>query len=95
MRKRLEEAACKITNDIIGERPQEIYCNAIEKGAKRGIELGYKEAIQQAKEWLKDNEHFYQGGSERYPELLSMFDTTQEMLADFEEAMNKLWEEQK
>lgn len=86
LRKRLEEAAKKY---------QEEYETTERVAFTHGAVWGYKETIAQAKEWLKNTEHFYQGGSEEYPDVLSMYDTIEEMLADFEAYMNKFGEGEK
>lgn len=51
----------------------------------RGAELGYKEAIAQAKEWMKENARHYS----------NTVIGRRALLADFETGMNKLWEESK
>ena len=84
IRKRLEEAADKYawsvwTNPMFLEE-----WNECKRDYIAGAEYGYKEAIKQAKEWLKQN--------------LGSWDFTyfdDDDIADFEEAMNKLWEEKK
>lgn len=90
LRKRLEEAAYKIKCDIVDEDTQEIYCNAIEKGAMRGIEHGYREAVKEAIKWwnneLFDNYHNAKAYTEKHI-------TKEELFEFFEKEMLKLLEE--
>lgn len=76
LRKRLEKAADKYA---YGRRN----CISAGNGFIAGAEYGYKEAIKQAKEWLKENAHDYSFSNEGCDALL----------IDFERNMNKLWEE--
>lgn len=59
-----------------------------------GAEHGYKEAIAQAREWLKEHsktEHYSDGA----PYCDTPFATQEDMLDTFDFDMNKLWEEKK
>ena len=88
MKKRLEEAAkeactCKMC-------PFEGTCEkkcGIYESFLAGTKQGYKEAIEQAKEWLKEQ-------AEMYCCMISgeLYFEEDEMLADFEADMDKLWE---
>lgn len=86
LRKRLEEAAKKYADEyVVGDVA--IIVDLIHEVAKEsflaGAEYGYKEAIEAAKEWMKEHYH-----------LFEHFDKD-EVISDFEADMNKLWEEQK
>lgn len=81
LRKRLEEAA-----DIYAKR---IWKDLLEIHISKtdfiaGAEHGYKEAIEVAKEWLKEHWGDYYAPVE-----------WRNLTADFEADMNKLWEEKK
>lgn len=78
LRKRLEEAA-----DIYAKR---IWNNLLEVHISKtdflaGAELGYKEAIEVAKEWMNDNARNYVDG------VL----WAEHMMSDLETFMNELW----
>lgn len=101
MRKRLEEAAegtypvSEIYNDLAMEF---VDVNgglreAFKDGGEVGAEYGYREAIEVAKEWLKEHSHITE--EMRGNVHCSTIMTMNGMLADFEADMNKLWEEQK
>lgn len=85
LRKRLEEAARDYaeTAVVIQSVLREEYIKESMHDFKTGASYGYKEAITQAKEWLKENYH-----------LFDHFDKD-EVISDFEADMNKLWEELK
>ena len=96
LRKRLEEAEVTIRTEIVNGIPHAWLSIAIDKATRQGIELGYKEAIAQAKEWIKthtpcihthEGDAIYVHGFRHIPML--------QFLADFETYMRKLWEEKK
>lgn len=80
LRKRLEEAADKYIKIITEDIPY--YHKEVKQGFMVGAEQGYKEAITQAKKWLKkqliDCDYTY---------------LDDELIVNFEADMNKLWEE--
>ena len=91
LRKRLEEAAKELADKKFPKhrasendrRAREDY-QLCRDSCIVGIELGYKEAIEVAKEWLKkQGKDWWEGYGLPFS------------LADFEADMNKLWEEQK
>lgn len=100
MRKRLEEAVdgiypiSEIYNDLAMEfvDTNSGLREAFRDGGEVGIELGYKEAIAQAKEWLE--EKVYDGKYWGRDDEGAFLDAD-ELLNDFESDMNKLWEGEK
>ena len=100
MRKRLEEAEdgiypiSEIYNDLAMEfvDTNSGLREAFKDGGEVGIELGYKEAIAQAKEWMKKNTFTNKLYGLR-PIQYWDFATQEQMLTNFESDMNKLWEE--
>lgn len=90
MRKRLEEAAEKMLNCnqclswIYGECKDKSKCS-LYKRTLAGAELGYKEAIERAMDWLKME-------AARNGKLVVI---DEDLLADFENDMTKLWEGEK
>ena len=88
LRKRLEEAAKEYEPDAFDADyilpAREGFIVSSKRAAFRaGAEYGYKEAVEVAKDWLKENYH-----------LFDHFDKD-EVISDFEADMNKLWEEEK
>lgn len=92
LHKRLKEAAYKYAKRVVPECISSYvdFFNSTRADFRNGAKYGYKEAIAQAKEWLETNianqvEMMCAEGP------LMMSKTT--FLADFENNMNKLWEE--
>lgn len=97
LRKRLEEAAREFEPDAFDEdmilpMREGYVVSRIRGGFKAGAEYGYKEAITQAKEWMKKNTFTNKLYGLR-PIQYWDFATQEQMLTDFESDMNKLWEE--
>lgn len=98
MRKRLEEAAEKYINNHNNYLCSAFLKDRLKEAHIAGAEHGYKEAITQAKEWLK--EHFHDI-PQPDPDLINLhpvdveadYWSMESMLADFEADMNKLWED--
>lgn len=86
LRKRLEEAA---ENFLLPY--EKLYHPAIHLGFMQGAELGYKEAIAQAKEWIQKNVPIIHTEEGDYVRVKNV--SMNKYLADFEAEMNKLWEE--
>ena len=88
LHKRLEEAADKYIKIIT---PDDIpyYHRNVKQGYIAGAESGYKEAIKMAEGWL--NEKVYDGKYWGRDDEGAFLDAD-ELLADFEADMNKLWE---
>lgn len=90
LRKRLEKAAKRLVDRGWGD---------IESAITKGAELGYREAIIQAKKWLLD--HFStdvecnENGEPLAESYIEGRKLAIKMLTDFEIYMNKLWEEKK
>lgn len=91
LRKRLEEAADNYANNVVAKSLflREDYVLGVKEDFYQGAEQGYKEAIEQAKEWMKN--YFPVELDGKNFELVSR----DEILSDFEKAMNKLLEEKK
>ncbi len=81
----------------VNQDDREIYL----EGEKKGAELGYKEAIEVAKEWLSDcihNEERISSHPYRDDKMVAVFDFDDDketILSSFKREMNKLWEEKK
>lgn len=105
LRKRLEEAAnIEAIKDTSKGRNRKDYFisamadheNGFREGFLVGAEYGYKEAIAQAKEWLKKNLTITTVDQQRKLIFNVMTEDNKiKLLADFEADMNKLWEEKK
>lgn len=101
LRKRLEEAAREYAKRVVPEciSSYEDFFNNTVADFRNGAELGYKEAIAQAKEWLID--HFSaavecnENGVPLEKSYIEGRKLAIEMLTDFETYMNKLLEEKK
>ena len=85
--KRLEEAADKYIKTIT---PDDIpyYHRDVKQGFIAGAELGYKEAIKDAKKWLDSNLKNYLGLINEEKLTASTFRTAQ-LITDFDADMNK------
>ena len=92
LRKRLEEAAGKIAPVGFDQWGVSVARNIF----KFGAELGYKEAIAQAKEWLLENtiSHYNPDTDARWVDTNECEDS-KEFVYRFEADMNKLWEDEK
>ena len=109
LHKRLEETANVIypISEIYNDPAMEFVDTnsglreAFKDGGEVGIELGYKEAIARAKEWLSDcihNEEHISSHPYRDDKIVAVFDfdsDKESILSDFERVMNNFWEERK
>lgn len=97
LRKRIEEAAEKYINNHSNYLCSAFLQDRLKEAHIAGAEHGYKEAIEVAKEWLKENTYnkIIKGDlpdDTEEPDCCTLYSTQQQLLADFELYMNKLWE---
>lgn len=97
LRKRLEEATEKYVLSLSLPSIERTYV-ATKDDFLAGAEVGYKEAIEQAKEWMEENTETRMPDNEDKDFVWVQgvrYEDKGELIARFETDMNKLWEEKK